>query len=244
MSKTGIKSKLAFFLLSAFLALSAPHRAAAEGTQGGDVDYQNPFSDYVPFEDEYDIDEDERFMYFGRFFAVGLGSGMHVFSGNIGKLYNTALPVLDFRLLYFFDFRLAGQIGLNSANHAFTADPSGYVEVNLFRLNVDLKYYLDTKSYGAALTTMNPYVILGYSQVYRTQVFQTQNSVQKDNNSSLSGGMGFEFALKPRKSSIGIEGRYHQIFFKDRFDQLYLPSGIPDTTGAMYSLTTSVLFFF
>jgi hypothetical protein len=232
------------FIFSALLLLQNAAIAAGEGSPQPDADYQNPFSDYVPFEDEYDIDEDERFMYFGRFFAVGLGSGMHVFSGNIGKLYNTALPVLDFRLLYFFDFRLAGQVGMNSANHAFTAEPSGYVEVNLFRLNLDLKYYLDTKSYGAALTTMNPYLIAGYSQVYRTQVFQTANSVQKDNNSALSGGLGFEFALKPRKSSIGVEGRYHQIFFKDRYDQLYLPSGLPDTTGAMYSLTTSVLFFF
>lgn len=231
-------------LLTAQTPASLPALAAGEGAPSAEGDYQNPFSDYVPFEDEYDVDEDERFMYFGRFFALGLGSGMHFFSGNIGKLYNTALPVMDFRLLYFFDFRLAGQVGVNSANHAFTADPSGYVEVNLFRLNLDLKYYIDTKDYGAALTTMNPYLIAGYSQIYRTQVFQTANSIQKDNASTLSLGGGFEFALKPRKTSLGIEARYHQIFFKDRFDQLYLPSGVPDTTGPMYSILTSVLFFF
>jgi hypothetical protein len=234
------------FLLTLVLHLAAPTRAhaAEDQPQPGTQELANPFSDFVPFEDEYDIDEDERFMYFGRFFAVSLGTGMHVFGGNIGQLYNTALPVLDFRLVYFFDFRLAGVIGLSSASHAFNAAPNGAVEVSLLRLNADLKYYFDTKNVGAAITAANPYVVAGVSQVFRTQVFQDHNSVEKDNAFAVSGGLGMEFALKPRKTSIGVEGRIHQIFFQDRYDQQYLPSGIPDLTGNMYSLITSLIFFF
>lgn len=217
---------------------------AVDEQQPGSPELANPFSDYVPFEDEYDVDEDERFMYFGRFFAVSLGTGMHQFGGNIGKLYNTALPVLDFRLIYFFDFRLAGSIGISSASHAFNAQPNGPVEVNIFCFNGDLKYYFATKDIGATITAANPYVIAGVSQTYRTQVFQQRGDIGKDRTLGVSAGLGMEFALKPRKTSIGVEGRVHQMYFKDRFDEEYLESGIPDTTGNMYSLITSIIFFF
>ena len=183
-------------------------------------------------------------MYFGRFFAVSLGTGMHTFGGNIGKLYNTAIPVLDLRLIYFFDFRLAGTIGLSSASHAFDAAPNGPTEVNLLRLNADLKYYFDTKNVGAAITSANPYAVAGVSQVFRSQAFQNLNTVDKDNAFGISAGLGMEFALKPRKTSIGVEGRYHQIFFQDRYSQEYIESGLEDLTGPMYSFITSLIFFF
>ncbi len=235
-----IRSLLALFLLHAW----NPAHAAEDQQQAGAQELSNPFSDFVPFEDEYDIDEDERFMYFGRFFAVSLGTGMHVFGGNIGKLYNTAIPVLDFRLIYFFDFRLAGQIGVSSASHAFTAVPNDTVEISLLRVNADLKYYFDTKNVGAAITAANPYMVAGVSQTFRTQVFQSLNRVEKDTAFAVSGGLGMEFALKPRKTSIGVEGRYHEIFFDDRNEPQYKESGVEDTTGPMYSIITSLIFFF
>lgn len=228
----------------ALFLLFATTSFAADDSSTATQELSNPFSDFVPFEDEYDIDEDERFMYFGRFFAMSLGTGLHRFGGNIGKLYNTAVPVVDFKLIYFFDFRLAGQVGFSSASHAFDAEPSGVVEVNLLRLNGDLKYYFDTKELSAALSSANPYLVVGLSNTFRTQAFQTQSEAQRDNAFAVSGGMGMEFAIKPRKTSIGFEGRMHQIFFKDRYEETYLPSGIPDLTGNMYSLTTSLIFFF
>lgn len=236
--------KLVISLLLVLFAAQPSFAQEGEAAATTTPELANPFSDYVPFEDEYDVDEDERFMYFGRFFAVSLGTGLHQFGGNIGKLYNTAVPVLDFRLIYFFDFRLAGVFGVSNASHAFNAQPNGFVEVNLLRLNADLKYYFDTKNTGAAITAANPYIIGGVSQTFRTQVFQTLDTVQKDNAFAVSGGLGMEFALKPRKTSLGIEGRVHQIFFRDRYDQQYIESGIPDTTGQMYSFITSVIFFF
>lgn len=234
---------LIWLVLLALCPIFSKNARAEDGTSP-EAEYQNPFSDYVPFEDEYDVDEDERFMYFGKFFAVGLGTGMQTFSGNIGKLYNTALPVLDAKLIYFFDFRLAGQVGINSASHAFSAEPNGFVEVNIFKINFDLKYYFDTQNYAAAVTSANPYLVLGLSEVYRTQTFQSAESITKDNSIAISGGAGVEFPLNPRKSAIGLEGRYHQFYFKDRYDQTYLQSGIADTTGPMYSLITSIIFFF
>jgi hypothetical protein len=242
-----IRQRIGTILLVSLLLLPLASRAAEpaeDQPQAGTQELANPFSDFVPFEDEYDIDEDERFMYFGRFFGISLGTGFHRFGGNIGKLYNTALPVLDFRTIYFFDFRLAGQLGLSSASHAFNAVPLGAVEVSLLRINLDMKYYFDTKNVGAAITAANPYTIVGVSQTFRSQAFQTQGEVQKDNAFAVSGGLGMEFALKPRKTSLGFEGRVHKIFFKDRFEQTYLESGIPDTTGNMFSFTTNVIFFF
>jgi hypothetical protein len=224
---------------------SLPAAQAAEEPQAtGTQELANPFSDFVPFEDEHDVDEDERFMYFGRFFGLSLGTGMHVFGGNIGKLYNTALPVFDMKLIYFFDFRLAGCIGISSASHAFNAAPVGPVQVSLFRVNADVKYYFDTKNMSAAITAINPYMIAGVSQTFRTQAFQQQQKIDKDNALAVSAGAGMEFTLKPRKTSIGVEGRFHEIFFQDRYSGQFIESGIPDTTGPMYSLITSIIWYF
>jgi hypothetical protein len=232
-------------LLLAVMLLAAPKISLANDEQPqGSAELSNPFSDFVPFEDEYDVDEDERFMYFGRFFGLSLGSGVHRFGGNLGKLYNTALPVLDFRLLYFFDFRLALQVGFSTASHAYNAQPFGPTEVSLTRLNLDMKYYFDTKNYGAAITSANPYAILGISQTFRNQTFQGQGRVERDNAFAVNGGLGMEFALKPRKTSLGVEGRWHQIFFRDRYSDQFLQSGLPNTTGFMYSFITSVIWFF
>lgn len=243
-----VNHKLLFFFLAWLLLVVLPkkaHCAAAPDEQtGASPELSNPFSDYVPFQDEYDVDEDERFMYFGRYFGVELGTGMHEFTGNIGKLYNTALPVLYFDLLYFFDFRLAGQIGISSADHAFDAAPNGLVQVNLLSINADLKYYFNTKDSGAAITSASPYIIAGIAQTFRTQTFQTQNNVIKDTAGAFSGGLGVEFVLKPRSTSLGVEGRVHDIIFKDRYAPTYAPSGIPDTTGLMYSFVTNIIFFF
>lgn len=239
-----LAQRIGLFSLLALLLLAPLAHSAEDQQQAGSQELANPFSDFVPFEDEYDIDEDERFMYFGRFFAISLGTGIHKFGGNIGKLYNVAVPVMDFRMIYFFDFRLAGQLGVSSASHAFNAEPNGAVEVSLLRINFDMKYYFDTKNVGAAVTAANPYAIVGVSQTFRSQAFQTLNDVQKDNAFAVSGGLGMEFALKPRKTSLGFEARAHQIFFRDRFEQTYLQSGLNDTTGNMYSFLTSVIFFF
>ena len=222
----------------------ASFAADDNGTQTSGQELANPFSDYVPFEDEYDIDEDERFMYFGRFFAISMGTGIHRFSGNMGILYNDAIPVFDFKVVYFFDFRLAGQFGVSTASHAFDASPSGVVEVNLLRINADMKYYFDTRNTSATITMANPYVVGGISNVFRTQTFQTKDAIEKDTAFAFSVGAGMEFALKPRKTSLGFEGRLHQIYFKDRYSQLYSESGVPDMTGNMYSFTTSIIFFF
>ncbi len=207
-------------------------------------EYQNPFSDYVPFEDEYEVDEDERFMYFGRFFGVSVGTGSQFFGGNIGRLYNLALPTFEVRLLYFFDFRMVGQASVSSANHAFHAVPNNFVEVNLLRVNVDFKYYLETSNLSADLTSTNPYLIAGVGQITRTQVFHDLDFVGKDRALAISVGGGLEIALQSRKTSIGIEARVHQVFFKDRFEEEYLASGIPDTTGPLFSSYVGILFFF
>lgn len=238
-----LRLNIALVYCAVLTVLILPLVGFAQG-EAQESQYQNPFADYVPFEDEYDVDEDERFMYFGRFFAVGLGTGAQTFGGNIGKLYNTSLPTFHFNLLYFFDFRFAGQLHFSSASHAFSASPNGFVEVTLLQIAADLKYYFDTKDLSATVTAANPYIIAGVGNTFRSQIFQDFGTTEKDTALTLSAGLGVEFALKPRKISLGAEFRIHQLFFKDRFSQEYLISDIPDTSGALYSFTTNLMFFF
>ena len=231
---------LLFFPLFLFLLGGSPLFAQVSS----DSEYQNPFSDYTPFEDEYDVEEDERFMYFGNYFGVGLGSGVHNFGGNIGRLYNTALPVFNFFLLYFFDFRFAGQLLFNSASHAFNTREFGLTEINLLRLQVDIKYYLNIRNLSAQITSMNPYIIAGVGNTFRTSVFRSLGTTARDSAINISMGGGLEFAVKPRSVSFSTEFRYYQVFFSDRYSSQFSVSGIPDTTGPMYSLTGNIIFFF
>ena len=230
-----------FFLFFLLLFWNAPLLQAQVGSEN---EYRNPFSDYTPFEDEYDVDKDERFMYFGNYFAVGIGSGIHNFGGNIGRLYNTALPVFNFFLLYFFDFRLAGQLLFNSASHAFNTREQGLTEVNLLRLQADIKYYLNTRNLSAQVTSMNPYIVAGVGNTFRTNVFRSLGTTVRDSALNISLGAGMEFAIKPRTASFSTEFRFYQIFFGDRHSSQYSLSGIPDTTGGMYSMTGNLIFFF
>lgn len=231
------------WLLVFCVLLTAP---AIPGHASDAAGVDNPFSNYVPFVDEDDIHDDEHFMYFGKFFGVGLGSGAQVFSGNIGKVYNTSLPVFDLRLVYFFNFRLALQFGLGLAKHGYKlrTNDIGVVDVNLLRFNFDLKYYFNTRDMSAILTALNPYLVGGYSVINRTQKFVTLDETSKDTAPTISAGFGIENELSPRSSAIGTEIRAHQVFFPDSEEDAFSEAGIEEFTGILFSLYVHVYFYF
>lgn len=233
--------RIALLLLLVFF-VSAPSAFANEDAAGVD----NPFSNYVPFADEADIDEEEHFMYFGKFFGVGLGSGAQVFTGGIGQVYNTSLPVFDLRLIYFFNFRLALQMGLGLAKHGYILDESniGTVDVNMLRFNFDLKYYFNTVDFSAGLTAMNPYIVGGYSVINRTQNFVNQVRSVKDTAPVISGGGGVELEISPRAASIGFEFRAHQVFFPDSQTTQFQAAGVKEFTGLLLSSHVHLYFYF
>jgi hypothetical protein len=57
------------------------------------------------------------------------------------------------------------------------------------------------------------------------------------------GGLGAGYFLA-KKVVVGLEARIAKVFFKDRYKQTYLFSGIPNATGFFYGGNASIRYFF
>lgn len=143
---------LAFFIC---LSVSLPAYAQDDTSHGG---FDDHFSGYIVETPPYDIDKDERFMYFNKNFGFSVGTGIRVNKGVTETLIGSkSSPIIDFRLLAFVDLRYA--IGLGVSQSVFVNDFGevgkkfdgeegrdigevvGVLETKLTRLDVFLKRY-------------------------------------------------------------------------------------------------------
>ncbi len=150
--------------------LSSPpdkHYLMAEG----DVDdAYDPFSDYSEFDEASDEEADINFFRNGRFFTVGFSLGMRGFTDELNRLYSSA-PTYGIFISYFFDLRLAFELGFQTGDHNFevkSATERMAGNVSLTFIHVNMKYYMNTQNVTRGLADLNPYVLGGFSQVYRT----------------------------------------------------------------------------
>ncbi len=249
---------LAFSVLasSALLSSSAfavePSAAGGGGKAGAKV-YQpeeddfatTPFTEYGEFNEQADEDADTKFLQFGRFFGVSLGLGVEGLTGNRGLLWNGGFPMLDFKVHYWFDFNFAIDIGIFTVTHYYetTEDLGGHVDVPLFHIGADLKYYFDTKNLSAALSFANPYVLVGVGNFSKAENSYSKGTSVTDSGFGMSAGGGLEFVLKARKTYLEIEGKAHLVSFKDTHATTFQTSnGIDDLTGILYTVSANLLF--
>ncbi len=220
-------------------------QAATKKDEPGLFDSSSPYLDYGEFDLSDDEDQETLYFQYGRFFGVSVGAGYQGATGNRGKLYTAAVPRVDIKVHYWFDFNLAMNLGVSIANHTFT-DPSDQSinRVNLTGFMVDLKYYFDVKNKGAALTFSNPFLIGGVGAISKSQSSLAAEP-ETDSTLSLSGGLGLEFPVVLKKSYFIIEGRYHTQSFEDTTNQSYQTAsgaGVPDLSGGFVSLMAHILF--
>jgi hypothetical protein len=205
----------------------------------------SPFTEYGEFNEEEEEESDARFFAYGRFFGVSLGLGFESVDGNRGLLWQGGFPVVDFKVHYWFDFNVAIDIGFFTASHFYqTTDANGgHIDVSIFHVGMDVKYYFDTKNLAAAVSFANPYVSVGVGDFNKTETsFTSGNPPDQDNALGLSVGGGVEFAIKPRKTYFEVEAKVHIVQYKDTFTTLFQNSGIPDLTGNFYTFTGNLLF--
>jgi hypothetical protein len=225
-------SKLAFLLY--LLVLLSPQALASLTDQ--EMLLAPPTS---PAQSVAETEEEAEFSY--RKFSVGLGGGINSFGGNIGHLYGTS-PVLGLRGDWAFDPMFSAGLGGELANYSFTAAPNGSVAVSTQTLSLAARYhFLSTALKGEGF---NPYVSAQLSHLWRSQNFQSHNSVEKDSAMGLGASAGTDFLLAGGKFGFWAEAGVSKIFFQDRFQQEYLASGVEDTTGPLYTgrLGVKVLF--
>lgn len=188
-----------------------------------DDDSYDPFADYSEFDEAADEEADIHFFKNGRFFTLGLAAGMRGFTGDLSSLYGSG-PSYGVFMSYFFDLNLALQFGFLTGDYDYTLNNgNGYKtlgNVSLSMINFHLKYYLNTQNVTKGLADLNPYLIGGVSQVYRTYTLSGADGYAKDAVVGVDAGVGIEIPMMRRKSYFGIQTMYHYAKFKDQNSNL------------------------
>lgn len=179
----------------------------------------DPFTDYSEFDEESDEEADINFFRHGRFFTLGLAGGTRGFTGNFADAYQGA-PTFGIFLTYFFDLRLAMSLGFQTGDHAvgFTVNngATSYTgNVSLTSVNFDLKYYLSPQNITRGLADLNPYLLGGLGQFYRTYTIAGLDGFSRDSTMGFDLGAGIEIPLMRKKAFLGIQGTYHYVSFSD-----------------------------
>lgn len=183
----------------------------------------DPFTDYSEFDEDSDEEADINFFRNGRFFTVGFAGGVRGFTGNFSSVYQSA-PSYGLFVSYFFDLRLALQVGFQTGDHNvnfYTLDQTNggrtqYTgNVSLTTLNFDLKYYLSTQNLTRGLASINPYIIGGFAQFYRTYTIAGLDGYSRDSTMGIDMGVGVEIPLMRKKAYLGLQAMYHHVNFND-----------------------------
>ncbi len=217
--RTGI-----IFLFSILMLHSTPSLAKSYLLAQSDPDEAyDPFIDYSEFDEASDEEADINFFRHGRFFTVGLAAGQRDFTGNFKGTYKPG-PTFGILLTYFFDFRFALTFGFLTGDHSVsfnTVDLSGGTNrsytgnVSLTNLNFNLKYYFNTQNITRGLADLNPYMLGGFSQVYRTYTISGTEGLSRDATMGVDLGGGIEIPLMRKKAFLGLQGAYHYVNFAD-----------------------------
>ncbi len=196
-------------------------------------DTYDPFSDYSEFDEASDEEADINFFRNGRFFTVGATFGMRGFTQGLGQIYQNA-PAYGLFISYFFDLRLAMELGFQTGDHNFevkntTERLAGNVSLTFIHMN--LKYYFNTQNVTKGLADLNPYILGGFSQVYRTYSIEGSDVLSREATLGVNGGAGIEIPIMRRKAFIGAQATYRYINFRDENTPI-----TNTTTGTTYSV--------
>lgn len=225
---------VAIFLVLISCAFPILSSKAADATPGSSNDLSSDFSDYVPEYSPEDAYKDESFMYFGKSFLVSGGSGVQAWTGVLGKFFKTAGPILDFRLTSLGD-RGSWEFGFNTATYygepkvfdVSLGEITGATSMRTSMFYIDRKFYflnnlVASNSRSTGIVSPNGFFGLGLALLLDAQFELPQHNFVFDLTriSPLSLPIigrfvpipllsaGLDFSLKPRASSLTLEGKW------------------------------------
>lgn len=212
-------------------------------TQTDTDEAYDPFSDYSDFDDNSDMETDTNFFKNGRFFTVGFTGGLRGYTDNWSKTYQSA-PVFGLGLTYFMDLQSAMAFGLyfSDSSVAFTTNSGAnkYTGgVSFSGISFDYKHYFNTQNVTKGLADLNPYLLGGFTQHYRSYRISSFDSSSRDESMGVNFGAGIEIPLNRKKSFLGLQGVYRYVNFKDETKQYLDGSEKLDhlISGDMYDIT-------
>ncbi|MBI4405626.1 MAG: outer membrane beta-barrel protein [Deltaproteobacteria bacterium] len=185
----------------------------------------DPFGDPSTYEFSEDEKDDKEFFHLGRFLMIGIDFGAGLFTGGLGRSVEPGFLVGG-KLVYFFDRSLAMEIGVHYSHHLdavrglnnFTVD----IDTAMIPITFGILYYFNTQNAPKAIAIANPYIGLGGGAYMRRQTAATAAAGLANSASGthfggwLAGGL--EFPIYRKHIYLGIDARFHLIFFNDEDD--------------------------
>jgi len=196
-------------------------------------DSYDPFADYSEFDEAVDEEEDLNFFRNGRLLTLGFLGGLRTWTGSLGKNYSSDMSFGLF-LCYFFDLRFALQFGFLTSDHVLAVSGSGYTpirgNVNITDLGANLKYYFNTQNVTRGLADLNPYLLGGFSQIYRTTTVSGETGFGKDQAFAFNIGAGIEIPAMRNKLFFGAQAMFQYVMFSNEsnvvVDTDEIPTGV------------------
>jgi len=182
-------------------------------------DAYDPFADYSEFEESMEEEEDINFFRNGRLLTIGFLVGNRGWTDTLNKIF-TSSPTFGLFLAYFFDLRFAMQIGYMTSDHMVhvpktdVSDPINGA-INISDISFNFKYFLNTQNVTRGLADLNPYLIAGFSQIYRSYTFSGTNVTSKDGAFAFNVGGGIEIPIMRNRMYFGVQGMYQLVNFPD-----------------------------
>lgn len=225
MSKIHLRLAFGLFVIS----LLAPIRASMA---------QDGYDDYGSFQsDPVDLDN-EVSDYFGRFFQSNFHLGTAILTGGLGQAFSAGV-LLGMRFVFYFDKIWAVELsgswahlsgGYNSQNTS-TSGVSIQESLNLVPLSLGLRYGFDQDTLPRGFSAMNPYLVAAGEFVFRSESVQgtpvtsglnstlqntyTPGAVVTGTGVGVNFGGGAEFDVYKKKIFLGLDLRYHLMFWSD-----------------------------
>lgn len=225
--------------------------AFAESQENDYKGISDPFGDPSSYEFSDDEAQDKEFFHLGRFMMLGLESGVGIFNGGLGTTTEPALYA-GMKLLYFFDKSIALELAAHFARHldSLIASNSTFAQIqtDMIPVTAGIRYYFDTRSSPKALAIANPYLAVGPGAYLRLQnTVAAGAGMQLDStdntNFGLYAGGGIEFLIYRKHIYLGIDARYHMVFFLDEGTQT-LGGMRVDRSGDYMTLSMSLTYSF
>jgi hypothetical protein len=188
------------------------------GVQIAQDDTYDPFADYSEFEESMEEEEDINFFRNGRLLTLGFQGGFRGWTQTLSSIYTSNISFGLFAC-YFFDLRFALQFGFTTSDHVIqVTSPSTTAirgTVGITDLSFNIKYYFNTQNVTRGLAELNPFILGGFSQVYRTIVVTGNSNFAKDSAFGFNLGGGIELPMMRNKMFFGLQGVFQYLMFAD-----------------------------
>lgn len=199
------------------LSPSAPDSILVAQSDGEDS--YDPFADYSEFEESMDEEEDINFFRNGRMLTLGFNVGYRGWTQTLNQIYSSN-SAFGLYMSYFFDLRFAMQFSYMTSEHMIYVAPRNNASSiqgtnSVTQLSAAMKYYFNTQNVTRGLADLNPYGLLGFSQIYRTQVVSGNDKFAKDSAFAFDFGAGIEVPIMRNKMYVGLQTTYQVTNFTD-----------------------------